>query len=220
MQRIDFENTTITKQPYVIIDGNEYEVQEGTYSGGTDLDADTFNILQDNIEDALSNVGGNEIAISETEPTTETTKLWIDTGEISQQASEITNSYSTSTGIGYSANYINNLATSLNYFTVTPITLSYSTSGSTAQIDYSSIGDYGQGIIVLQGLLSGGDSIYLSVIINYSTRFNAEIVSVRATNATPTSASLTNQNKTFTIPSSGTVPTGIGTVKGILIKVK
>lgn len=109
MQRINFENTTVTRQPYVTIDGTDYEVQEGTYSGGTDLDAYTFNTLQDNIEDALANVGGNEIAISETEPTTETTKLWIDTGEISQQASEITNSYSTSTGIGYSANYVNNM---------------------------------------------------------------------------------------------------------------
>ena len=109
MQRINFENTTVTRQPYVTIDGTDYEVQEGTYSGGTDLDAYTFNTLQDNIENALANVGGNEIAISETEPTTETTKLWINSGEISQQASEITNSYSTSTGIGYSANYVNNM---------------------------------------------------------------------------------------------------------------
>lgn len=109
MQRINFEDTTITKQPYVTIDNVDYEVQEGTYQGGTDLDADTFNTLQDNIEEALSNVGGNEIAISETEPTTETTKLWINNGEIGTPASEITNSYSTSTGIGYSANYINNL---------------------------------------------------------------------------------------------------------------
>lgn len=109
MQRIDFEDTTITRQPYVTIDNVDYEVQEGTYQGGTDLDADTFNTLQDNIEEALSNVGGNEIAISETEPTTETTKLWINSGEVGSQASEITNSYSTSTGIGYSANYVNNL---------------------------------------------------------------------------------------------------------------
>lgn len=111
MQRIEFEDTTVTRQPYVTIDGTDYEVQDGTYSGGTDLDAYTFNTLQDNIEEALSNVGGNEIAIQDTEPTSETTKLWIDTGEISQQASEITNSYSTSTGIGYSANYVNNLHT-------------------------------------------------------------------------------------------------------------
>ena len=108
MRRIDFEDTTITRQPYVTIDNVDYEVNDGTYIGGTDLDADTFNTLQDNIEDALANVGGNEIAISETEPTTETTKLWINSGEISNQASEITNSYSTSTGIGYSANYVNN----------------------------------------------------------------------------------------------------------------
>jgi len=57
----------------------------------------------------LVSVGGGteDIVISDTEPTTDDWKLWIDTGEISAQASEITNSYSTSTGIGYSANYSN-----------------------------------------------------------------------------------------------------------------
>ena len=49
----------------------------------------------------------NEVLIQDTEPTAADNKIWIDTGEISQQASEITNSYSTSTGIGYSANYSN-----------------------------------------------------------------------------------------------------------------
>lgn len=59
----------------------------------------------------LVSVGGGteDIVISDEEPTEEGVKIWIDTGEISQQASEITNSYSTSTGIGYSANYVNNL---------------------------------------------------------------------------------------------------------------
>lgn len=57
----------------------------------------------------LVSVGGGteDIVISDEEPTEEGVKIWIDTGEISQQASEITNSYSTSTGIGYSANYMN-----------------------------------------------------------------------------------------------------------------
>lgn len=59
----------------------------------------------------LVSVGGGteDIIISDTEPTEEGVKIWIDTGEISNRASEITNSYSTSTGIGYSANYVNNL---------------------------------------------------------------------------------------------------------------
>ena len=57
----------------------------------------------------LVSVGGGteDIVISDEEPTEEGVKIWIDTGEISQPASEITNSYSTSTGIGYSANYMN-----------------------------------------------------------------------------------------------------------------
>lgn len=57
----------------------------------------------------LISVGGGteDIVISDTEPTEEGVKLWIDTGEIAQQVSEITNEYSTSTGLGYSANYIN-----------------------------------------------------------------------------------------------------------------
>ena len=59
----------------------------------------------------LVSVGGGteDIVISDEEPTEEGVKIWIDTGEISDRASEITNSYSTSTGIGYSANYVNNL---------------------------------------------------------------------------------------------------------------
>ena len=56
-------------------------------------------------------VNENEVQISDTEPTDSNNKLWIDTGEVGSQASEITNEYSTSTGLGYSANYINNLHT-------------------------------------------------------------------------------------------------------------
>lgn len=57
----------------------------------------------------LVSVGGGteDIIISDTEPTSDDWKLWVDTGEVSAHASEITNSYSTSTGIGYSANYLN-----------------------------------------------------------------------------------------------------------------
>lgn len=47
------------------------------------------------------------IEISNTQPSSSSNKLWIDTGEIAQAHTEITNEYSTSTGIGYSANYIN-----------------------------------------------------------------------------------------------------------------
>lgn len=53
MQKISFEDTTVVKSPYVIIDGVEHEVYNGTYQGGTDLNAQTFNQMQDNIESAI-----------------------------------------------------------------------------------------------------------------------------------------------------------------------
>ena len=56
MEKITFTNTTITKKPYVVINGVEYEVQDGTYTGGTDLDANTFNTMQDNIEKAINSL--------------------------------------------------------------------------------------------------------------------------------------------------------------------
>ena len=46
---INFTDTTVIKKPYVEIDGVEYEVQDGTYQGGTDLNANTFNKMQDEL---------------------------------------------------------------------------------------------------------------------------------------------------------------------------
>ena len=46
---INFTDTSVTKKPYVLIDGIEYEVQDGTYEGGTDLNANTFNKMQDEL---------------------------------------------------------------------------------------------------------------------------------------------------------------------------
>lgn len=53
----------------------------------------------------------NDVVISPDQPTGDDWKLWIDSDEVGSQASEITNSYSESTGLGYSANYVNNLHT-------------------------------------------------------------------------------------------------------------
>lgn len=53
MQKITFEDTQVTKKPYATINETEYEVQDGTYTGGTDLNATTFNNMQDNIESAI-----------------------------------------------------------------------------------------------------------------------------------------------------------------------
>lgn len=49
----------------------------------------------------------NEVIISDTQPSASDNKLWINTGEVGNQVSEITNSYSESTGLGYSCNFIN-----------------------------------------------------------------------------------------------------------------
>lgn len=65
MQKISFEDTTVVKSPYVIIDGVEHEVYNGTYQGGTDLNAQIFNQMQDNIETAINTIelmgGGDEV---------------------------------------------------------------------------------------------------------------------------------------------------------------
>lgn len=61
------------------------------------------------IKQVVNDNYNNTIQITDTEPTDSDNKIWIDTGEVGSAASEITNEYSTSTGLGYSANYVNNL---------------------------------------------------------------------------------------------------------------
>lgn len=65
MEKITFTNTTVTKKPYVVINGVEYEVQDGTYTGGTDLDASTFNTMQNNIDTAISSVDNKAGTLSD-----------------------------------------------------------------------------------------------------------------------------------------------------------
>ena len=52
MQKIVFQDATVVKAPYVDINGVEHPVIFET-EGGTDLDAETFNNMQDNIENAI-----------------------------------------------------------------------------------------------------------------------------------------------------------------------
>ena len=56
MQKINFTDTTITQKPYVTINNVNYEVQDGIYTGGTDLNAQTFNDMQANIEIAINSI--------------------------------------------------------------------------------------------------------------------------------------------------------------------
>jgi hypothetical protein len=63
MEKILFEDAALTSQAKVTIDGVDHLVTEAEYSGGTDLNANTFNQLQDNVEDAINEVvesGSNE----------------------------------------------------------------------------------------------------------------------------------------------------------------
>lgn len=53
MKKILFEDATLTSQAKVTIDGVDHLVTEAEYNGGTDLNANTFNELQDNVEDAI-----------------------------------------------------------------------------------------------------------------------------------------------------------------------
>lgn len=53
MTKITFIDTTVIKEPYIEINGNEYTV-ESEFSGGTDLNASTFNTLQTNIENYVN----------------------------------------------------------------------------------------------------------------------------------------------------------------------
>lgn len=63
------------------------------------------------IKQVVNDNYNNTIVISDTQPTSEDNKLFVDTSEDGDSFTEITNEYSTSTGKGYSANYINNLHT-------------------------------------------------------------------------------------------------------------
>lgn len=74
--------------------------------------ADINKVTDDDMNEIKSVVNANynnTIQITDTEPTDSDNKIWIDTGEVGSQASEITNTYNTSENLGYSCNYVNNL---------------------------------------------------------------------------------------------------------------
>lgn len=49
MDKITFTDATLKTQGYVTINGTNYDIVDTTYTGGTDLNASTFNTMQDNI---------------------------------------------------------------------------------------------------------------------------------------------------------------------------
>lgn len=56
MEKINFENGTKVKSPYVVIDDIEHEVVPGEYTGNTPVSARTLNLMQDNIENEINNI--------------------------------------------------------------------------------------------------------------------------------------------------------------------
>ena len=116
-------------------DGNE---RIPTGSGGSSVDVDTE--MSDSSENAVQNkvikeYVDDQIEIGDTEPTSENNKIWIDTGEAGSAPSEITNEYSESIGLGYSANYVNKLMVGTVLFTGSDRTASITLNDSVANYD-------------------------------------------------------------------------------------
>lgn len=53
MEKIEFENGELVTGAYVTINGIDYPVQMPIYTGSTPLSAETFNQMQENIEEAI-----------------------------------------------------------------------------------------------------------------------------------------------------------------------
>ena len=96
--------------------GNE-RIPTGSGGGSVDVDTEMSDtsenavqnkVIKEYVDDQVSSIP-EEVIISNSEPTSTGNKIWIDTGEVGSAVSEITNEYSTSIGLGYSANYVNNI---------------------------------------------------------------------------------------------------------------
>lgn len=77
--------------------------------------ADINKVTDDDMNEIKSVVNtnyNNTIQITNTQPSDNDNKIWIDTGAIASTASEITNGYSTSETIGYSCAYSNSIVES------------------------------------------------------------------------------------------------------------
>lgn len=56
MKKINFTNATLDEQGYVEIGGETYNIVDTTYKDGTDLSAETFNEMQNNIEEEFDKI--------------------------------------------------------------------------------------------------------------------------------------------------------------------
>ena len=110
---------TGTGKTYMDYGSERIPTGSGSITLDTEMSDTSENAVQNKVikEYVDSQTVPEEVIISDTQPTSDDWKLWIDTGEIAQAHTEITNSYSTSTGLGYSANYVNNNFQTTSYET-------------------------------------------------------------------------------------------------------
>lgn len=106
----------------------------------------------------------------------------------------------------------------LNIFNIEEIPLTLSTSGSNILINMN-LDMLTVGILIIQGFFVGNSDIYISGIVNYGTRYAAEIIGFRGTNINNSQVSLQNSGNTIQLPCTANVPTGIGSVKAYLIQI-
>lgn len=65
MEKIPFEDGTKTQEAYVTINGQNYQVTPGVWTGNTPLKAQNLNLMQDNIEEAI-NIQRSTVTLSST----------------------------------------------------------------------------------------------------------------------------------------------------------
>lgn len=106
----------------------------------------------------------------------------------------------------------------LNVFNIEEIPLTLSTSGSNLLINMD-LDMLTVGILIIQGSFVGSSDIYISGIVNYGTRYAAEIIGFKGTNINNSQITLQNSSNTIQVPCTGNVPTGIGSVKAYLIQI-
>lgn len=75
MDKILFEDAALISQAKVTIDGVDHTITEAEYSGGTDLNAATFNQLQDNVENAINKAVEKTVLFNNTTNTSSTITL-------------------------------------------------------------------------------------------------------------------------------------------------
>lgn len=107
LPKIDGQIILVTDTGKLYIDNSSserFEIGGGGGGGGSYTAGDHISIDSNNV---ISAIIPDEVVVSATQPSGNDWKLWFTPGEVGSVASEITNSYSTSNSIGYSANYFN-----------------------------------------------------------------------------------------------------------------